>query len=322
MLQMTSADLARLRRGATFVTSRPAVFRIEGPGAVDCIQGLLTTDVARPGPDSVVYGALLTAKGMIVSDYWVLRDHNGLTLVAPIEGHGDTLELFRRNLPPRLARMTDRTGEWAVIWGIGAGIEAVLKTADLPAPHPGRLDLLPVIPGPVQVAQPDHHAPWRAIILLPNDAVEGITARLAAAGGQAGSEADAQVARILAGFPRLGAEIGERTLPQEVRFDEIGGVSYTKGCYVGQETVARVHFRGHPNRFLRGVTWDGNRPIDLRVTLDGREVGQLSSVIQLETGGLGLGVLRREVEPGSDVTVSGRPARVTALPFLPPDQAS
>lgn len=317
-IQMTAAELERLRRGATFVASQPAVFRIEGPGAVDCVQGLLTCDVARPGPDSLAYGAMLTPKGMIVADLWVLRDHHGVTLVVPLEGHEATLELLRRQLPPRLARLVDRTGEWGVIWGIGDQVERVLKSADFPSPHAGRLELLPVIPGPVEVAQPDQHAPWRAVILVPRDAAEGLLARLMAAGGLAGTGAEAEAARILAGFPLLGAEIGERTLPQEVRFDELGGVSYTKGCYVGQETVARVHFRGHPNRLLRGFTWEGNLPADQTVWYDGREVGRITSVIQLERTGLGIGPLRREVEAGAQVSVGGVAVRVTALPFTAP----
>jgi aminomethyltransferase len=140
-------------------------------------------------------------------------------------------------------------------------------------------------------------------------------ARLVAAGGVAGLPHDAEAARILAGFPRLGAEIGDKTLPQEVRYDEIGGVSYTKGCYVGQETVARVHFRGHANRMLRGVSWEGEAPTEMVVTADAREVGRITSSLQSEKGGFGLAVLRREVEPGSEVLVAGRPARVNPLPF-------
>ena len=84
--------------------------------------------------------------------------------------------------------------------------------------------------------------------------------RLVAAGARPGDEGDHHAARILAGWPALGAEIDERTLPQEVRYDEIGGVSYTKGCYTGQETVARLHFRGHPNRELRGLWWRSDEP--------------------------------------------------------------
>lgn len=315
MIKMTAAELERLRRGATFVASRPAVFRIEGPGAVECVQGLLTCDVARPGADSVGYGALLTPKGMIVTDFWVLRDHHGLTLVAPIDGHEPALDLFRRQLPPRLARMTDRTGEWDVIWGFGDQVDRVLRAAELPSPHLGRLELLPVIPGPVEVAQPDHHAPWRAVILVPHDAAEGILARLARAGGSAGTPADAEAIRILAGFPLLGAEIGEKTLPQEVRYDDLGGVSYTKGCYLGQETVARVHFRGHPNRMLRGFRWEGGPPGDTIVWFEGREVGRVTSLLALESECLGIGLLRREVEPGAQVLVGDQPAEVIALPF-------
>src|SRR5258708_9948328 len=64
-----------------------------------------------------------------------------------------------------------------------------------------------------------------------------------------------ELGRILAGWPRLGAEIDQKTLPQEVRYDDINGVSYTKGCYTGQETVSRLHFRGHTNRHLGGLLW-------------------------------------------------------------------
>src|SRR5204863_149594 len=77
---------------------------------------------------------------------------------------------------------------------------------------------------------------------------ERLAGRLAAAGAVEAEPAMLELARILAGWPRLGAEVDDKTIPQEVRFDEIGGVSYTKGCYTGQETVARLHFRGHANR--------------------------------------------------------------------------
>ena len=93
-----------------------------------------------------------------------------------------------------------------------------------------------------------------ALLIGSQAAVEAAgRARSTGAGATGGTSEDREAARILAGWPRLGAEIEERTLPQEVRYDEIGGVSYTKGCYTGQETVARLHFRGHTNRELRGL---------------------------------------------------------------------
>jgi tRNA-modifying protein YgfZ len=106
-----------------------------------------------------------------------------------------------------------------------------------------------------------------------------------------------------------------------VRFDHIGGVSYTKGCYTGQETVARLHFRGHTNRELRGLWWRGGEP-DLRdgngsrVVLSGeREIGSVRSRLAVDGRAIGLAVIRREVDPGAEVMAGGRRATVVALPF-------
>ena len=62
-----------------------------------------------------------------------------------------------------------------------------------------------------------------------------------------------EVARVEAGRPEWGIDMDDATIPQEANFDELGGISYTKGCYTGQEVVARVHFRGHVNRTIRGL---------------------------------------------------------------------
>lgn len=133
------------------------------------------------------------------------------------------------------------------------------------------------------------------------------------------AEADLAAARILAGWPTLGREIDERTLPQEARFDELGGVSYSKGCYTGQETVARIHFRGHVNRTLRGVTLSGVEGLaDRTLRLGGREVGVLRSTLRAGGVMLGLATIRREVEESAVLALGGGEARQVALPF-PPD---
>jgi tRNA-modifying protein YgfZ len=146
--------------------------------------------------------------------------------------------------------------------------------------------------------------------------VEALAARLQAACAVPGDERDLEVARVLGGWPALGVEIDERTLPQEVRYDEIGGVSYTKGCYTGQETVARLHFRGHTNRELRGLHWTSVEPLDGRsVTTDQKEVGTVRSTLALEDRMLGLAIVRREITPGDVVLAGGRRAKVVGLPF-------
>ena len=134
-----------------------------------------------------------------------------------------------------------------------------------------------------------------------------------------GGSADVEASRIIAGWPALGSEIDERTLPQEVRFDEHVGVSYTKGCYTGQETVARLHFRGHANRQLRGIRWHGARPQDDVVSAGDRAVGRIGSLLELPDRVLGLGIVRRELGPGDRVTAGGVRAEITELPFTTAD---
>src|SRR5438093_1260867 len=148
--------------------------------------------------------------------------------------------------------------------------------------------------------------------------------------GRLAGPATLELSRILAGWPRLGAEVDDRTIPQEARLDQIGGVSYTKGCYTGQETVARLHFRGHVNRQIRGLLFDPEPPAAPAdgwsvVTYVDRDVGRVTSLAFVpETGvagagrWIGLALIRREVEPGSVVRAAGRDARVVDLPFAFP----
>jgi folate-binding protein YgfZ len=124
--------------------------------------------------------------------------------------------------------------------------------------------------------------------------------------------------------------VDEKTIPQEVRFDEIGGVSYTKGCYTGQETVSRLHFRGHANRQLRGLLFETDPPATpasgwSAVTHEEGDVGRVTSIAWLPDGGgsvlgrwIGLAIVRREVPPGATVRAAGREARVVELPFDAP----
>jgi len=138
------------------------------------------------------------------------------------------------------------------------------------------------------------------------------------------------VARIEAGRPAWGIDIDDTTIPQEANFDALHAISYTKGCYVGQETVARVHFRGHVNKHLRGIRGAGIEPIQTGATLHddaGAQVGDVRSAVRSpRLGAIALAMVRREVEPGAALTarwstgVEGdtpmeRRVDVAALPF-------
>jgi len=314
-LRMGRQQLADVRRGATVVLTSPALFRVTGAGALTCLQGLLTNDLVKPGDASAVYGALLTPKGMIVVDAWVLRQGEEFTLIVPPGGREVAAELLRRSLPPRLARVEDLSEAAAAAWLLGEHAFQTLAKSGIGLPD-GAGRLVPLSGGAGAVALGPETAPFVALVAGAAEAVKGAVGRLEAAGARLGDEMDLHAARILAGWPALGIEIDERTLPQEVRYDDIGGVSYTKGCYTGQETVARLHFRGHTNRELRGLRWTAPEPLEGRAIVYGeKEVGSVRSTLTLEDRVLGLGVLRREVEPGETVTAGGRRATVVTLPF-------
>ncbi len=325
MIHIATDDttIDRLYHGATVVRAAPAVFRVEGPGALSCLQGLLTNDLDKPGPGSLVYGALLTPKGMIILDLWALRDDTGFTLMVPPDAAPVARDLFRKSLPPRLARVTDQTGEWAVLWLLGGAVGLHTSAAGLGTlPEGGRVARRELDGEPSMVGAGPPQAWFRGVLVGNHAAIEGALRNLSAQGVVEGDEADAQAARILAGWPALGSEIGEKTLPQEVRYDEIGGVSYTKVCYTGQETVARVHFRGHPNRELRGLAWNSTEPLTgTAVATEDRAVGEIGSVVETPHRRFGLAVIRREIEPGTAVSAGGRPAVVQLLPF-PADRYS
>jgi folate-binding protein YgfZ len=126
-----------------------------------------------------------------------------------------------------------------------------------------------------------------------------------------------EVARVEAGVPRYGREFDESAMPAEAGLVPLA-ISFTKGCYPGQEPVARLQHRGHANRGVRGLEFPGQAAPDpgTPVEAGGRAVGRVTSVVRSPRfGAIGLGVLRREVENGATVDAGGRPATVRALPF-------
>jgi tRNA-modifying protein YgfZ len=307
----------RLRGGAVIAPAPAAMFRITGPGALACLQGLWTNDLLDPGEGALAYGALLTPKGMIVSDGWAFRVGDAVSLLFPPSARAPVAQIFRRSLPPRLATAEDLSESARVLLVLGdAALERwpVVPLGRLP--EEGRAARCDTPMGEVLLTRPAS-GPFSAALISAPAALDGVAALLEAAGMAPGGDAEREAARILAGWPALGAEIDDRTLPQEVGFDEHGGVSYTKGCYTGQETVARLHFRGHANRVLRGLRWQSAPPTGGEVTSGGKQVGHISSVLALPDRVLGLAVLRRELKPGNRVTAGDAPAIVTNLPFGP-----
>jgi folate-binding protein YgfZ len=138
---------------------------------------------------------------------------------------------------------------------------------------------------------------------------------LVRAPGPEGGVAEWEVARVEAGMPRFGHEFDVDSMPAEAGLLE-RAVSFTKGCYPGQEPIARLHYRGHANRGLRGLRLEEPAAPGAAVVAGDRDVGRLTSFVDSPRfGRIGLGVLRREVRDGERVTADGAPATVSPLPF-------
>src|SRR5215207_4335813 len=129
------------------------------------------------------------------------------------------------------------------------------------------------------------------------------------------SEEAAECVQIESGRPRLGYDMDAETMPQEAGINE-RAVSFSKGCYVGQETVARLHYRGKPNRHLRGLRLSEPAERGTEIMLGEKAVGRLGSTcVSPRLGPIALALVRREAEPGTTVDVGGAPAEVVPLPF-------
>ena len=240
--------------------------------------------------------------------------------------------MVRKYINPRVARFDDESASTRQLGIFGARARLALATATgldpellggLPRYGHVALDL-PA--GAIIARVPDLELEGYEII-VPESAFEPLWERLLTEGATPAGLAAWDIARIEAGRPEWGIDIDDTTIPQEANFDELHAISYTKGCYVGQETVARVHFRGHVNRVLRGLMVPQG-PVVRGATLadaQGKPVGDVrSTAISPRLGAIALAMVRREIEPGTTVDVifqsdtverDAVPAQVVRLPF-------
>jgi folate-binding protein YgfZ len=132
-----------------------------------------------------------------------------------------------------------------------------------------------------------------------------LRATLAKAGVRTATPDEVRALRVEVGLPEWGAEMDIETIPQEAVLDDLGAISFNKGCYTGQEVVARIHFRGHVNRQLRLLTSAVQLTVGARVIdAAGGDVGEVrTSVVSATRGALAIAMVRREVPLGSEVSV-------------------
>jgi folate-binding protein YgfZ len=280
-----------------------------GSEAAEFLQGQLTNDVESLEPGAGCYAALLDRKGKVRADMRVLRLADDEFLIDTEPETGDLLQghLSMYNVGRDAAVEADGPGR-SLLSLIGPLTPKLLGDAPLVSEHAHSEQLLGG--AACRVIATDAGAD----LLVPADAVEAVTAWLTAEGAQPVVDAAAEIARVEAGRPRVGREIGPQTMPAEAGIND-RAVSFTKGCYIGQETVARLHYKGKPNRHLRKLRSEEPLAAGDPVVAGDREVGTVgTAVISPAEGPLALAILRREAEPGDEVIVGdGVAATVEAV---------
>jgi folate-binding protein YgfZ len=318
--------------GAALVdrNARGAVL-VEGPEGLKFLQSLLSQDLDVLQDGQGAHALLLQPQGKLDTDLRFLRVGDTAWLDCEV-GRGEALVASLRRFKIRIkAEIIDRTGEWGCLTLRGPEVATRLGAAGAP-PLP---------------EEPHAHVPWGgdaaearlvradwpggppgADLVGPVAELTGIWDALVAAGCVPAGLTAYEAARVRAGVPRQGLDIDEKTIPQEA-FLELDAVSFTKGCFLGQELVCRIDSRGHVNRLLRGLAIDpgssaGNAttpPAGAGIVVGDKEVGALTTVARSEGGVVALGYVRREVEVPADVVVRWDGGEATAVAAALPERA-
>jgi tRNA-modifying protein YgfZ len=338
-----SAEYRALTQGCGLIDrSERGKLALTGPGAVEFLNGQVTNELASLRPGEGCYAAFLTHKGKMLGDLRILAAGEPQATVPSVllldtervalQGLFDMIRRFKVGYDLELEKRTLESGLLSLI-GPEALTVAVRATNDGADPQAAAPRPAAGTPG---LADSEHaHRPasiaGRAVRLIRTAEPPGVDVlceaadtavvgeALIGAGARPVNEAAGEIVRVEHGRPRYGVDLDDTVIPQEAGLNE-RAVSFTKGCYVGQETVARLYYKGKPNRRLRGLRSTAPLTRGEELRLGERIVGRVgSAVVSPELGAIALALVRREAEPGAAVSVGdhGATAEVAELPFAP-----
>jgi len=319
----------RAVREATGVVDRSMLGKVTvtGRDRQAFLQGMLTNDVKALAPGQGTSAAFLDAHGKVMALMNVYALDDRLLLELPMGLTEKTLQQLDHFLISEKAYFEPADEAFALFAVQGPGARALLsrlagRELDLPPFHHAEVA---IAGAPVRVVHrreagaPGFHC-WTIALHA-----EALWAALVAAGARPVGMETLDALRIEAGVPWYGRDVDDSVIFPETRLE--AWVSYNKGCYIGQEVVARVKYRGHVNRALSGLVLEGERvpAPGARLSVDGKDVGRITSAARSPALGrpIALGYVRREhFAPGSAVTVDDDggaiSATVAALPFVEP----
>ena len=328
------AELAGAREAPTlFELSGPRYGRglvaVTGADAPRWLDGMVTNDIPAisSGNDpNGCYAALLTPKGRIVADLNVLAREDGYWLETAVFAVGDAIARLDKYIVADDVELADRSAELARTALEGPGSRGLLEqvaAVDLAAVPEHGWRTGRIAGAEVTLVRTGFTGGDAWQLLAPAEASAGVSDALRDAGAGAASLDALDVLRIEAGVPLLGPELDEEVFPDEARLES--AISRTKGCYTGQEIVARLYSRGAVNHLLVGLRFQGEAPPPAGTELfaGGKRTGEVtSSCVSPVAGAIGIGYVRRDqAEARETVRWQGDDdagdAAVVDLPIVP-----
>jgi tRNA-modifying protein YgfZ len=301
---------AAMREGVALVDrSESGKLALTGPEAKAFLDGQVTNEIEALEPGQGCYAALLTHKGKMLADLRVIDTGVELLLLCERSALQALFDAIRRYKIGFDCELHKRTVERGLLSVIGPG---ALRTEGLTSDSQEHDNVRGEIGGAqVLLIRTDVGVD----VVCDSADTERVKSALIQAGATEVDEATAEVLRVERGRPRYGVDLDDSVIPQEAGLNE-RAVSFTKGCYVGQETVARLFYKGKPNRHLRGLRLGEEVQPGTELRLGEREVGRLTSVARSpRLGPVGLAIVRREAQPGDVLDAGGVSATVVELPF-------
>ncbi len=300
--------------------------RITGEDRASFLHGMVTQDVKGLAAGASAYTAMITVKGSMVADARLLRRESDLLLDLEPGLGAKVREFLEKYLISEDAELHDATGERGVLRLLGPRTGELLGAA-LGGPFapllPDATRVVTLAGQEVLLVGATRLEPHGVDLLVPRSGLEAVWRALAEAGAAFGLKPlgwrALEVLRVEAGVPRFGQDLVDTTIPLEANLTH--AISYNKGCYIGQEVIARATFRGHMNRKLAGLLLGATEATPgTELKKDGKKVGWLTSVVRSPTQGqvVALGYVHRDhLEPGTVLAVGDGPAEATvsALPL-------
>lgn len=291
---------------------------LRGPDRVSFLHGQTTNEVNALAEGAGNGAALLTARGKMLGEVRVLKRQDALWVDTELGFGPEVKAALERNCISEEVEFEELTDAFGQLGLYGPAAGAVLQAASAtPPPALAEHQHAPLLLAGVEVVAVGSAGPGARgfDLIVPVEALAAVWQALRGAGAVPLGDEAYELARIEAGLPRFGVDMTEETNPLEANLER--DISYKKGCYVGQEVIAKATFRGHVNKKLATLAFAGELPAaGAELSLDGRVVGRVTSAARYPDGRtLGLGYVKRDLaKPGVQLQLpSGAAAHTLGL---------